>query len=316
MKSSRSGVRAGRGSSAIVDVVQRRHAGRLAKIAAIVTVVVVAPTVATVGVVVSGSWLAIPVGLIAGVVLACLVGVVVAIWPVLRMCWWWAAEITALVVLLAAFVGLSQLMLWQAALGLLLVALAAPLVWPRSRRWLLGWCWCVISRHRLRTCFAMFIRANRYGSLPWLLWARPTPAGERLWVWLRPGLSLEDLTSEGELARLAVGCWASEVRIQRASRRSAALLRVDITRRNPLAGIIANPLSGQVPDLDTPLPVSDAGAVVGGLDLPDIPEQVGSAPAPVGASNGSRSKPSPHPAAKQPVSAVVSRSGEDLSDWV
>lgn len=318
MKSSRSGRGVGRGSSAIVDVVQRRQADRLAKIAAIVTMVVVAPTVATVGVVASGSWLAVAVGVIAGAVLAGLVGLVVFIWPGLRLCWWWAAEITTLALLLGAFVGLSLVMPWAVALALLLAVVVAPLVWSKSRRWLLGWCWCVISRHRLRTCFATFIRANRYGSLPWLLWARPTPAGERLWVWLRPGLSLEDLTSEDGLARLAVGCWASEVRIQRASRRTAALLRVDITRRNPLAGIIANPLPGQVPDLDIPLPTPDAGGVLGGLDLPDIPEQdtsVPTSPAAAGASTASRSKPSPK-AAKPAVAAVVSRSGEDLSDWV
>ena len=49
--------------------------------------------------------------------------------------------------------------------------------------------WCLIVRHRIRTCFAQFIISNQSGSLPLILWARPTPVGERVWVWLRTGLS-------------------------------------------------------------------------------------------------------------------------------
>ena len=67
-----------------------------------------------------------------------------------------------------------------------------------------------------------------------MLWARPTPAGERVWLWLRPGLDLTDL--DGKTGKVAVACWAGEVRVVRASARFAALVRVDMTRRDPLAG--------------------------------------------------------------------------------
>jgi hypothetical protein len=46
--------------------------------------------------------------------------------------------------------------------------------------------WCQISRHRIRTCFYEFIITSRTGTLPLILGARPTPAGERLWVFCAP----------------------------------------------------------------------------------------------------------------------------------
>jgi hypothetical protein len=305
---------AGRGSSAIVDVVQRRQADRLAKVAFLATWATLTPAVFVVGSAVTVWWLAAVVALAAGFMVAILVGLVVLVWPGLRLVWYWAGEITALGVLLAAFWGLSRVLPWPVAAGVVMTVVGVPLVVPGTRRWLLAWCWVAISRHRLRTCFATFIRANRYGSLPWMLVGRPTPAGERLWVWLRPGLSLEDLTTEGGLGRLAVGCWACEVRIHRASRRTAALLRVDITRRNPLARVIVSPLPARVPDLDLTTPVAaDAGAEVGGLDLPDVSDPAD--PPPDTTPTAAVSKP-PRPGRREPSPTVVSRIGEDLSEWV
>lgn len=117
------------------------------------------------------------------------------------------------------------------------MALRAPCV---------AWLRCVVVRHRLRLCFAQFVRAvsrTRSGSLPLILWARPTPAGERVWVWvwLRPGLDLTDL--EGKTSKFAVACWAGEVRVVRASERYAALLRVDIARRDPPTAEVLSPLA-------------------------------------------------------------------------
>jgi hypothetical protein len=137
----------------------------------------------------------------------------------------------------------------------------------------------VVVRHRLRLCFAQFVRAvNRThpGSLPLVLWARPTPAGERVWLWLRPGLDLDDL--DGRLGRLAVACWASEARVVRASPRFAALVRVDLARRDPLIGLVASPLALLIPNKNAAVPVSPGMPPVG-LDLADVPE---SAPEPRG----------------------------------
>src|SRR5260221_11566993 len=76
---------------------------------------------------------------------------------------------------------------------LIIVAAAAgiPAALRPVRRRLLALCWCLITRHRLRTCFSEFIITNRYGSLPLILWAQPTAVGERIWIWLRPGLALQ-----------------------------------------------------------------------------------------------------------------------------
>jgi hypothetical protein len=108
--------------------------------------------------------------------------------------------------------------------------------------------------------------------LPLILHARPTPAGERVWIWLRPGLSLADL--EGRIDKLAVACWASEVRVARASRSRAAAIRVDITRRNPLAEDVDSPLPVLVPDgiLPADAPVSPGMPPVG-INLADIPDE-------------------------------------------
>ena len=100
--------------------------------------------------------------------------------------------------------------------------------------------WCLVTRHRIRTCFSEFIITNRTGSLPLILWARPTPAGERVWIWLRPGLALDDLLDR--LDKIAVACWATAAVAEAASRSNAAFIRLDIKRRDVLTGTIPSPL--------------------------------------------------------------------------
>jgi len=148
-------------------------------------------------------------------------------------------------------------------------------VYGRTRRLAIAWWWCLVVRHRLRLHFAQHAAGTataRHGSRPLILHARPTPAGERVWVWLRPGLSIKDLEADGQITRLAVTCWASEVRVIGASRSYAGLLRFDITRREPLAGTVISPLPVLVPDdIPTLAPVS-AGLPPTDLDLPDVGE--------------------------------------------
>ena len=100
--------------------------------------------------------------------------------------------------------------------------------------------WCLITRHRIRTCFSEFIITNRTGSLPLILWAMPTPVGERVWIWLRPGLSLDDLLNR--LDKIAVACWATAATAEAASPANAAFVRLDIKRRDALTGTITSPL--------------------------------------------------------------------------
>jgi hypothetical protein len=170
--------------------------------------------------------------------------------------------------------------------------------------------WCGIVRHRLRLCFAAFIASQRSGSTPLILLARPTAAGERVWVWLRTGLAISDL--ENRLDRLATGCWAAECRVVPASSRYAALVRLDITRRNPLRGLVGSPLPGLVPtvtDASTGSPVRAPK----GLDLPDVTDPDTPPPA-VGPR---RPAITAVPAQRDPVvSELLSDNGEDLSAYI
>jgi hypothetical protein len=96
-----------------------------------------------------------------------------------------------------------------------------------------------------------------------------------VWIWLRPGLSIRDLEQDGQVQKLAVACWANEVRVMRASRKRAALIRVDITRREPLINKVKSSLPDYVPDRmadDMPAnaPTSPAVPPVG-VNLADVP---------------------------------------------
>ena len=225
--------------------------------------------------------LALLLGLLTGVVCGLVAAVLVRVWPVLRALWWWSAEIVALLVALEGPAWLARATsAWLATAAVAVVAGVCVLVGPVRRR-LVAWSWCVIVRHRLRVCFAEFVRAagrSRPGCLPLVLWAKPTPAGERVWLWLRPGLDLTDL--EGKADKVAVTCWAREARMVRASDRFAALIRVDLTHRDPLTGEVASPLAALVASLrnGTKDETSDGDAAAFsavppvGLDLADIPE--------------------------------------------
>ena len=222
--------------------------------------------------------LAVVLGALAGVVCALVAAVLVRIWPVLRTLWWWSIEITAAVFVVGGWVALAHLTVWWIASAVVLASVAAVFVPGRSRRLVWAWSWCLVVRHRLRLCFATLVRSQvrvtggRPAALPLLLWARPTLAGERVWLWLRPGLALEDL--EGKAGLIAVACIARQVRIAPASERYAALLRVDIARRDPLTGRIDSPLALLIPSLrntEADVPVSPAVPPVG-LELADIEE--------------------------------------------
>jgi hypothetical protein len=243
------------------------------------------------------------IGLLPAIVLA----VMVAAWPVLRAIWWWLPELAITASLFAGWAELAG----HTTLLLRLIATAAMVAVPAGigpvRRGLYRIAWCLVSRHRIRTCFSEFILANRTGSLPLILAARPTPAGERMWVWLRPGLCLGDVQEQAE--EIAAACWASAVVADQATASNSALVRIDIKRRDPLTGTVGSPLTqllgGVIPGrAKAPAPVA--------LDLPDIPaEDVAAKPR----QNG----PAPWPQAQHPKTAPAaadSGSADDLSDWL
>ncbi|GIH03395.1 hypothetical protein Rhe02_14620 [Rhizocola hellebori] len=219
--------------------------------------------------------LALVLGAMVAAVFGVTTAVVVRVWPVLRAVWWWSLELAAVGLLLTAWWLLDTYVSAWLAAGVLATTAVACVVLRRVRRWLTAWGWCVIVRHRLRVTFAEVIRAASKGkarpiTLPFILLARPTPAGERVWVWLRPGLDLADL--DGGTGRMAVACWAGEVRVCRASTRYAALVRVDIARRDPLQRLVSSPLAREFAGVGIWPAESAAGVPVSGLDLDDVPE--------------------------------------------
>jgi hypothetical protein len=114
--------------------------------------------------------------------------------------------------------------------GLAAVAAAAALAAtrPEFRSLVAARAWCIITPHRVRTCFAQAWIHNRAGQIPAVLRTTAQPFGERAVVWCRAGISFEDIESVCDL--LAAACWAVDVVASRDSHR-AQLVYLDVIRR-------------------------------------------------------------------------------------
>jgi hypothetical protein len=141
------------------------------------------------------------------------------------------AEVAVAIVALAAWAWLTDRMpAWGAALVLGVPALGLGLQ-PLARRYLVRRCLAVLTRHRLRAVFVQRQVMNWTGNVPILLWSRPTPIGERVWLLLRAGVDVVDI--ERNLPHVASGCHARAARV--GSHRSVrSLATVDVIRRDPL----------------------------------------------------------------------------------
>jgi hypothetical protein len=297
------------GNVTVVDPGVMQSSMRRAKLGFAIAFLLAGTTAAVAAHSVTGGLTRWLIGLLVGLAAGSAVFVLLFCWPVLRMTWHWLPELAAGTALLWAYSALTVLMPPLYAVGVLALALGGPFTFPPARRNLLALIWCVVVRHRLRVCFAEFIRAEHRhdGRLPFILPARPTPAGERVWLWLRPGLSLGEL--EGRYDKIAVACWATEVRAV-ATYRWAALLRVDIARRNALAAVVDSPLPDLVP-AGTETPTADRPTpVVAGLDLPDVPDLHRRAPVPAPRSRTS------HSATPAPSPAASTATPDDTADWI
>jgi hypothetical protein len=258
------------GAVTLVETPVSRSFARKARLSFIVVSLVVWTVAATLLSLRLPLVVALTLGLAIGVACGFAVAIVVRIWPVLRALWHWSVEICLGAVLLASARWLASLMPAPLAVLALLLPPAVVFAIPWTRRRVMAVVWCAVVRHRLRMCFAEFVRtANRIhpATAPLILVARPTPAGERVWIWLRPGLDLTDL--DGKTSKLAVACWANEVRVVRAASRFAALVRLDVTRRDPLTATVSSPLA----DFDfNPATPARPRTAPQDLDLKDIPE--------------------------------------------
>jgi hypothetical protein len=263
------------------------------------------------------------VAVVLAVVIGPVVGLVTAAfiiaWPVIRAIWWWLPEITVIAGLAAGWVELASCTGLIVRTLVTLLVVGVPAVIGPVRRWVIALGWCLVSRHRIRTCFSEFIITNRYGTLPFILAARPTPAGERMWIWLRPGLSVDNVVERSD--QIAVACWAASVVIDRASATNSALLRIDIKRRDPLNAVVDSPLKGLVAGF-IPGRMPDTPVIPTALDLTDVPaEDVTTPREPRGPKTASPPRWPSAPVGILTGTAVKeehtdSRDSDDISDWI
>ncbi|MGP4104958.1 hypothetical protein [Nonomuraea sp. KM90] len=260
--------------------------------------------------------LAIILGVCCGVLVALPIAAVIVVWPVLRVFVWWLPEILTTAGLVYGFVVLAHHTTLVVRLAVI-AALVLPFVLPQVRRTVMKVAWCVISRHRLRTCFAEFIIGSNRASLPFVLWARPTLVGESVWLWLRPGLAMSDL--ENRLEQIAAACWADKVTIERASASNSALVRVDISRRDALTGRVVSPLPDEINDgqpvgNQPPTLVPDTGT--GGLDLDDVTEASVLDTPKTAARNGRSDNGKKPGQARDAVTTPATHGADDISDYI
>ena len=309
--SSRPGVFGQRGGTVtVIEQPVMRNYMRKARIVFWIVLVSVGLLAATI---LSSKWqpvVALIVGALIGLVLGAIAASIVAAWPVIRVIWWWLPELSLIGGLVTGWAELAS----HTGLVLRLVAVTALIGVPAAigpvRRNLYALAWCQISRHRIRTCFNEFIITNRTGTLPLILGARPTPAGERLWVFLRPGLSLADIQQRAD--KLAAGCWANTVIADQASPSNSALVRIDIKRRDPLTGTIGSPLKTVIGSV-IPVRKPDASPPPVNLDLTDV-QAADVIITPKNGTSQDRPKWPNVPARRDPE--PVSPQHDDVSDWI
>ncbi|MEO3781317.1 hypothetical protein ABGB16_31895 [Micromonospora sp. B11E3] len=293
------------GTVTVIEARVHRSSARNARLAFILTAVIVGLLSAVVAASYMHPIIALFLGVLIGAPFGAVAWVLVRIWPVLRLLWWWLPEIVLTTVVLTFWVQVADHTSTPVTLVIVALVVGVPAAVPVTRRAIVAWTWCLIVRHRLRTCFRQFIIANQSGTLPLILWAKPTPVGERVWVYLRPGLSSADL--EGRLDRIAVACHASTALVERASDGNAAYLRFDIKRREVLTAQVGSPLVDVI-DPDTPATERPPAAVPTALDLPDVDTPTITLPtqpkkaAP--SANGSKPAASPSP------------DTDDVTDWI
>ncbi|TVT02334.1 hypothetical protein FNH07_27550 [Amycolatopsis bartoniae] len=203
----------------------------------------------------------------------------------------WRAEILIVSLVVTARIWLGHevgpVVAWLIFGGVTVVIV----VIPPSRRFVYGRFWCIVDRHRLRTCLrqARARTMNLDGALPFMLWARPTKTGERVWLWTRAGSSSGDI--EEALEYIAPACFARDARLHKV-RKLSTLFAVDVIRRDPL-------------DKSTPLdsPLGKLGSLLGARVQENAEPITGATVTPLPVKEKKTERP-----------AVVN--GDDLSDYI
>jgi len=145
--------------------------------------------------------------------------------------WRWELGGTALVASLLTLIVISfRAVGLIAAAGAGLAVISTLLCCPPARRPALARARCVITAHRLRKGCASAWVQTRDGRLPWVMSCTPAGYGQRARLWLRAGLTADDLIAAREI--LAAACWAAEVRVTRDACR-AHLVTVEVITAFP-----------------------------------------------------------------------------------
>jgi S-DNA-T family DNA segregation ATPase FtsK/SpoIIIE len=148
-----------------------------------------------------------------------------------RRLWPWRRELAVVLVLNVVWRLVDEIPWTWAALTVYLGLLGGVAAWPTSRRWLVGWLWCGVTRRWLMAGFRHTRTANLDGHLPRVRWVRPTRVGEHYRLRLRPGHSEELLEVRVEELRAAMRC--RDVRLTRDPDRSERV-DVDVVRIDTL----------------------------------------------------------------------------------
>jgi hypothetical protein len=300
----------GTGTITVIEEPVLRSYRRKAKIVFYVTWVITAVLAATVA---ASKWhpiTALFAGIAAGLITGCIAGAVVAAWPVLRAIWWWTPETVIIGGLIIGWIELAEHTTLIYRLAAVAVITGVPAAIKPVRVRINALTWCLVTRHRVRTCFSEFIITNRTGSLPLILWACPTPVGERVWIWLRPGLDLDNLLDR--LDKIAVACWATAAVAEAASRSNAAFVRLDIKRRDALTRTITSPLLDMIKS-GAPATQRDTTGIPTALDLPQVPasEVIPVKPTPL-----RRPDTTPKMPAEASPPAPAPGVPADIADWI
>lgn len=238
-------------------------------------------------------------------------------WPavIIGMLIRWRAEIAftagTVVVLVWLDARTNTVGLWLIVGGT--VAVVALVPW--SRRFVLARFWCVLDRHRLRSCLRMAkIRTmNLDGALPFMLWARPTKTGERVWMWTRAGSSADDL--ENVLGYIAPACYARSARLHRV-RSVSTLVAVELVRRDPLEKprAITSPLARLSARMQGQKATAEGCEPITAATVTPLPVQQDTPVAAPAMRSAKATKKAP--TADEPARPVVVVNGEDLSDYI
>lgn len=119
----------------------------------------------------------------------------------------WRAEI---------LLGLIATELWRwlglGGLGLVAVTMAVLVAFvPSVRRAAAGLVRTVVVPHRVRSGLVQAGVADRTGSLPWIVWARPLGEGVLIHIWLRSGTTVHDV--KAALPVIEAACGAAKVEV-------------------------------------------------------------------------------------------------------